>query len=149
MRGALEGFAYSRPQEVVLRDLDAFGHVNNAVFLTYVENARVSYLAQVVGARRRDQIRNIMVRVSISYRAQVSYEDELESGVRTERLGGKSFDLRYLIVRKSDGETVAEAESVQVMYDFDADRSIELPAEWRRAIEAHDGLSGGVREGPA
>jgi acyl-CoA thioester hydrolase len=137
---AVDGFPFSMRQGVVLRDLDAFGHVNNAVFLTYVENARVAYLRDVVGARTREEIRNIMASVTIDFRAQVSYGDELEIGVRTERIGTKSFQLVYRMVRQ-DGEVAAEATSAQVMFDFDANRAIEVPPEWRSAIEGHDGLS--------
>ncbi len=136
---ALDGFAFSLRQAVVLRDLDGFGHVNNAVYLTYVENARVAWLAAVVGARRPEEIRNIMASVTIDFRSQVSYGDELEIGVRAERLGNKSFGLRYLLVR-GDGEVAAEATSAQVMFDFEREESIPLPDEWRRAIAAHDGL---------
>lgn len=123
-----------------MRDLDGFGHVNNAVYLTYVENARVAYLRQVVGARTLEEIRNIIAGVTIEFRAQVSYGDELEIGVRTDRIGTKSFQLAYRIVRQ-DGEVVAEVSSTQVMFDFDANRAIAVPGEWRSAIETYDGLS--------
>jgi acyl-CoA thioester hydrolase len=136
---AVEGFPFSLRQEVTMRDLDGFGHVNNAVYLTYVENARVAYLREVVGVTTRQEISNIMARVTIDYRAQVDYGDELEIGVRTERIGTKSFQLLYRIVRQ-DGEVAADVTSTQVMFDFDANQAIEVPAEWRRAIEAHDGL---------
>lgn len=138
---AVDGFRFSRPQEVVLRDLDGFGHVNNAVFLTYVENARVSYLREVVGARYLEEIRNVMARVEIDFRAEVSYGEELESWVRTERIGGKSFNLHHRIVRE-DGELAAEARTVQVMYDMEERRGIEVPADWRAAIARYDGLEG-------
>jgi acyl-CoA thioester hydrolase len=137
---AVDGFAFSTPQEIVLRDLDSFGHVNNAVYLTFVENARIAYLREVVGAVRRDEIRNIMAAVSLEFRAEVSFEDELEIGVRTDRIGTKSFQLSYRLVRR-DGEVAVDATSTQVMFDFDAGRAIEVPEEWRRAIEAHEGLT--------
>jgi acyl-CoA thioester hydrolase len=135
---AVEGFSFSVPQEVTLRDLDGFGHVNNAVYLTYVENARVAYLAEVVGARTPLQIRNIMASVTVEFRAQISYGDELEIGVRTERIGTKSFQLAYRIVRQG-GEVAAEVTSAQVMFDFEANRAIEVPPEWRRAIAKYEG----------
>jgi acyl-CoA thioester hydrolase len=134
---AVEGFRFSTAQEVVLRDLDSFGHVNNAVYLTFVENSRIDYLREVVGMRRRDEIRNIMASVSIEFRAEVSFEDELEIGVRAERLGTKSFSLAHRMVR-GDGLVAVEATTVQVMYDFDAGRSIEIPDDWREAIAAYD-----------
>jgi acyl-CoA thioester hydrolase len=141
---SVEGFAFSIRQEVVMRDLDAFGHVNNAVFLTYAENARVAYLREVVGVRRRQEIRNIMASVRLDFRDQVSYGDELEIGVRVERIGTKSLTMRYRMVR-GDGALAAEATSAQVMFDFEANESIAVPDDWRRAIEAHDGLGPAAR----
>ena len=136
---AVEGYAFSTRQEIVLRDLDSFGHVNNAVYLTFIENARIDYLRNVVGAARRDEIRNIMAAVSLEFRAEVPFEDELEIGVRTVGIGTKSFQLSYRLVRK-DGVVAVDATSTQVMFDFDAGIAIEVPEDWRRAIEAHDGL---------
>jgi acyl-CoA thioester hydrolase len=138
MSDPLEGFRFSISQPVVLRDLDAFTHVNNAVYLTYAENGRVAYLKELVGAITYQQIRNIMARATIDYRAEASYGDVLTIGVRTERIGTKSFELAYRIVRQ-DGEVVADVASVQVMFDFDEGRTIAMPEDWRRAIEAYEG----------
>ena len=139
----MEGYPFSLRQEVVLRDLDGFGHVNNAVYLTYVENARVGYLREVVGVAGLADIRNVMASVTLEFRAQLGFGDELEIGVRAERLGNKSFDLRYLLTR-GDGVPAAEASSVQVMFDFERGEAVPVPAEWRQAIAAHDGIEAGA-----
>lgn len=59
-------FMHERP--VMLRDLDAFGYVNNAVYLTYVENARVGFLSEVAGLRTIEQIGNVMASATLDYR---------------------------------------------------------------------------------
>lgn len=135
---AIDGFRFSISQPVVLRDLDGFDHVNNAVYLTYAENGRVAYLKEVVGAARRPQIRNVMANASIEFRAALTYGDVVEIGVRVKSIGGKSFALEYRLARQ-DGEVVAEVASTQVMFDFDAGRAIAVPEDWRHAIEAYEG----------
>lgn len=130
----LEGFRFTTWQEVVLRDLDAFGHVNNAVYLTYIENGRVAYLRDVVGAVRVEQIRNVMATVTVDFRGEATYGDRLEIGVRTEAIGNRSFKLAYRLAREG-GDIVAEATSVQVMYDTEAGVSIPVSPQWRAAIE--------------
>ncbi|MHB1537689.1 MAG: acyl-CoA thioesterase [Solirubrobacteraceae bacterium] len=135
---SLDGFRFRHDQQVVLRDLDGFDHVNNAVYLTYAENARVAYLREVVGAIRREQIRNVMASAAIQFRGEASYGDRLRIGVRTDSIGNRSFELAYRILR-DDGALVAEVESVQVMYDFQAGASIAVPDRWRSAIEAYEG----------
>jgi acyl-CoA thioester hydrolase len=131
-------FRYLHRQLVSLRDLDGFGHVNNAVYLTYLENARVGYLGEVVGARTLPDISNIMASVKIEYRGPASYGDVIEVGVSTERIGTKSFDLAYR-VSADDGRLLAEATSIHVMFDYDRDESIVVPADWRERISAYEG----------
>lgn len=125
---------------MVLRDLDAFGHVNNAVYLTYIENARVAYLKEVVGARRVDEIRNIIASVTINYRESATYGDVVEVGVRIDRIGTKSFVLVHEI-QTSDGRPLVDATSVQVMYDYDRDESIPFPDDWLEMVERYEGAS--------
>jgi acyl-CoA thioester hydrolase len=134
---AVDGFRFSISQPVVLRDLDGFDHVNNAVYLTYVENGRVAYLREIVGAARRTEIGNIMASATLEFRAPLSYGDTVEIAVRVESIGTKSFQLAYRLVR-ADGEVVADASSAQVMFDFATDRTIPVPAQWREAIAAHE-----------
>lgn len=137
---AVEGFRFSCRQEVSPRDLDGFGHVNNAVYLTYMENGRVAYLREVVGVRRLEEVRNVMARVNVEFNAPASFGDVLAVGVRCEQVGNKSFGLRYAILRE-DGACVAAATSTQVMFDFEAQRSVPVPVAWRRSLETYDGLA--------
>jgi acyl-CoA thioester hydrolase len=136
---AVDGFRFSIRQEVSPRDLDGFGHVNNAVYLTYMENGRVGYLREVLGVRRLEEVRNVMASVTIEFQTPASFGDVLEVGVRCEQIGNKSFGLRYAVVHE-DGACVATATSAQVMFDFDAQRSISMPSAWRQSLETYDRL---------
>jgi acyl-CoA thioester hydrolase len=141
----LAGFRFTLSQPVVLRDLDAFGHVNNAVYLTFAENGRVAYLKEVVGAEKYEQIRNIIAHATIEFRSEATYGDVVTVGVRTDRIGTKSFHLVYRIARQ-DGTTVADIESVQVMFDFAAGQAIEVPDDWRARMSEYDGLDRGTAQ---
>jgi acyl-CoA thioester hydrolase len=134
----MEGFRFVLSQPVVLRDLDGFGHVNNAVYMTYIENARVAYLWEVVDATSIDKIRNIIASVALEFRAPATYGETIEVGTRVERIGTKSFVLRHEI-RTSDGRLLAEATTTQVMYDYDSDATVPVPDDWRRLIDAYEG----------
>jgi acyl-CoA thioester hydrolase len=141
---AIDGFRFSLRQEVSPRDLDGFGHVNNAVYLTYMENGRVAYLRDVLGVRRLEEVRNVMASVTVEFQVPASFGDVLEVGVRCEQIGNKSFGLRYAVVRE-DGACVATATSAQVMFDFEAGRSIPVPTAWRHSLETFDRLTGEER----
>jgi acyl-CoA thioester hydrolase len=126
----VEGFDFVHRETVRFRDLDSLGHVNNAVFLTYLEEARIAYLVPL-GAEASDMI---LARVEIDFRAPLRMGDELEIGVRPARVGTKSFDLEYEV--QSGGTLAAEAKTVLVSYDYVTRRPVELPESWREALAA-------------
>lgn len=145
MTASLDGFRFVWSQPVVLRDLDGFGHVNNAVYLTYVENSRVDYFREVLGVERPIDLRNIIASVTLNFRSQASYGDTLLVGARVERIGTKSLTI-YHEVRTVDGRLVADATTTQVAFDYQRDETIPVPEEWRRTLaefEGNPGLAGG------
>jgi acyl-CoA thioester hydrolase len=121
-------------ERVRFRDLDVLGHVNNAVFLTYIESARVAFLLHRGTATSLQDMSVIVARIEIDFRAPVAFGEEVEIEVRASRLGGKSFDLDYEL-RVGD-RLVAAAKSVQVAYDYAKGEAIELPDEWRERLAA-------------
>jgi acyl-CoA thioester hydrolase len=121
-------------ERVRFRDLDAMGHVNNAVFLTYIESARVGFLQDLGAATTLGDMSIIVARIEIDFRAPVGFGDEVEVAVRASRFGGKSFDLDYTL--RVGGKVVAEAKSVLVSYDYDKGEAVELPDEWREKLAA-------------
>jgi acyl-CoA thioester hydrolase len=121
-------------EHVRFRDLDPMGHVNNAVFLTYIEQARVAFLAQVGAATGLEEMNMIVARVEIDFKAPVRLGQEVEISLRASRFGTKSFDFDYVL--RVDGEIVAQAKSVQVAYDYDRREPVSLPTEWRDRLTA-------------
>jgi acyl-CoA thioester hydrolase len=99
-------------EHVRFRDLDALGHVNNAVYATFLEQARIQFLRRF-GATQEDMI---LARLEIDFRAPVSFDAEVEIEVRPARIGRKSFGLDYTM--RVDERVVAEAKSVLVAYDY-------------------------------
>ena len=121
-------------ERVRFRDLDALGHVNNAVFLTYIESARVAFLIGLGAATTLEDMAIIVARIEIDFRAPVGFGEEVEIGVRASRFGDKSFDLDYEL--RVDGEIVAEAKSVLVGYDYDKGETVTIPDDWRERLAA-------------
>ena len=133
----MEGFRFVYPQEVAFRDLDVFGHVNNAVYLTYLENARIAYLREVLGLDSVDDLLVIVANVNIDFRTRASLGETLEIGARTSRIGTKSFDLDHEI-RGPDGRLVAAAATTLVTFDYRGDATMPVPDLWRERIEAYE-----------
>ncbi len=126
----MEGFDFVYRDTVRFRDVDAMGHVNNAVYLTYLEDARIAFL-RPLGADVPDMI---LARAEIDFRAPLAEGDELEIGVRPVRVGTKSFELEYE-VRVGD-EVAAEAKTVIVSYDYASGRPVAVPDHWREKLAA-------------
>ena len=104
----MEGFRFVHAQEVTFRDLDVFGHVNNAVYLTYIENARIGYMREVLGVESLEDLLVIVAKVNVDFRSRASLGEVLEIGARVSRIGTKSFDLDHE-VRGPDARLVAAA----------------------------------------
>ena len=127
-------FPFVYRETVRFRDLDPMGHVNNAVFLTYLESARTAFLVELDLAREIQDLPLIVARVEIDFRSPVRFGETVEIGVRAARFGEKSFDLEYEL--RAAGRLAAEAKSVCVAYDYAAGRTVALPPVWRERMAA-------------
>lgn len=114
---------------VRFRDCDPYGHVNNAVYLTYLENSRFALW------KAQDIKGVILARAEVDYRAQATYGDELEVRARLAALGRSSFQYEYEIRDLSSGVTVLTAKTVQVHFDYDAQRPVEMSDEFRAKLQ--------------
>jgi acyl-CoA thioester hydrolase len=120
--------------EIRWRDLDAYGHVNHIVFLTYLEEARDEWLGSSLGdpALVWDYV---VARVEIDYRRELTLEDDaVLARCSLERLGTKSLVTSEAVVTRG-GETAAEAKSVLVARDEETGRSRVISEEERTAFE--------------
>jgi acyl-CoA thioester hydrolase len=126
----MEGFPYVHHETVRFRDVDELGHVNNAVFLTYLEEARIGFLVPK-GAEASGMI---LARVEVDFQAPLRTGDELEIGVRPVGVGTKSFELEYEI--RTRDTVAARAKTVLVSFDYETGRSVEVPEAWREALAA-------------
>ena len=122
----MDEFPFVHRDHVRFRDCDAMGHVNNAVFSTYLEEARIGVLGGLEPF--------ILARVEIDFRSQLRAGEEVEVGSRCSRIGTKSFELQHQI--RADGRVVADARSVLVGYDYEAEQSVALSDEIRRRLSA-------------
>jgi len=130
----VDGFPFVHRDTVRYRDLDAWGHVNNAVYLTYCEDARMAYLAHLGLMRTVAEAQMILARAEIDFRSPTRAGEELEIGVRPGRVGTKSFVLDYE-VRTAD-RLLAESRSVLVAYDYERAEAVDIPDEWRSVLAA-------------
>ncbi|ELZ98696.1 putative thioesterase [Haloferax mucosum ATCC BAA-1512] len=118
---------------VRFRDHDSFGHVNNAVYATYCEQARVRYFEDVMGVPLSDP-HIVVAHLELDYQAPIEGVGTAEVEVEAGEIGDKSFPLYYTVSYES--EVVATGETVQVAMD-ETGRPTRVPDSWRDAIAAH------------
>lgn len=127
----LFGFIYGAT--VQFGDLDVLGHVNNLTYLRIAQTSRVDYLQQICGAPYNG-LTYVLARVTVDFKAQGFYKDELACGTRVSRLGTKSFDVFQQIMRIADSQVMAEVHSVMVALADDHVTSQPIPDRWRDDI---------------
>jgi acyl-CoA thioester hydrolase len=110
------------PIEVRFRDCDAMGHVNNAVYLTYLEIARFAYWKAADIGRLEGDISYIIARVEIDFRASAKTGDIVDVALAVRAIGRTSFTMEYEI-RDGEDRLLVTARSVQVAYDYAAGKS--------------------------
>lgn len=130
-------FKFKHAIEIRFRDIDAFHHVNNAVYLTYLEQARVMYLREL--ELFGPSMAMILARNEIDYRKAVFLGDKLEVWASVSKIGNKSLEFSY--EAHANGQLCASASSVHVWYDFERNQSLAVPVEVRSKLEQYEGRS--------
>lgn len=145
MSEAPEAYEFVTTVPVRYTDVDTYGHVNNATYATYLEEARIDYLQEVLGDEARSitaesdgDVGMVVANLELQYRHSVGLVDSVEVGVRVPRLGDSSFPMEYEI--RSDGDVAAEGATTMVAFDRAEGASRALPETWRERFEAFEGL---------
>lgn len=132
-------FKHKTPIQLRFKDGDIMGHVNNANHLTYIELARIKYFEDVVGsdASWSQQHGIILAHVSIDYKQPLYVRDQVFVYTRCSKLGKKSIELSWVIVREKNGaeEIIAQGIAVLVCYDYTENKPTEVPEAQKQKIE--------------
>ena len=126
---------YETNFDVQFRDLDAMGHVNNAVYASYLEQARIQYVQDIVETPFTD-IEAVIANLEIEFRRPIEYDETVTVALRAGELGATSVPIEYEI--RTENGVAATAETLLVAYDSDAGEPRPIPDDWREAIEAHE-----------
>jgi len=132
----MKSYHFFQPIAVRYGDLDPQGHVNNARFVTYLEQARVAYIRHLGlwDGRSYLEIGFIIAHLEIDYRAPILLGHPVQVGVRVSRLGEKSLTMDYRIQDPKTDRVYADATTVLVGFDYHAGRSLVIPETWREVM---------------
>ncbi len=138
----MSDFNFYHPIEVRYGDLDPQGHLNNAKYLTYMEQARIAYIRHLGLWSGGDfmTIGVILAEARVTFKAPIHWGQPVRVGVRFSRLGNKSFDVHYTIEDAETGIEYATGFTVQVAYDYQTGKTIPIPDHWREKITKFENL---------
>ncbi|MEZ4800692.1 MAG: thioesterase family protein [Flavobacteriales bacterium] len=124
--------------EIRFADLDTMGHVNNAIYLSYFEQARIHFFRQFFGGKWDWRKHGILVaRNEIDYKVSILLRDDVRIYVGCKHMGSKSFTLDYRITVERDGQEVVASTgaSVLVCFNHSDGKTAPIPDEWRTVFE--------------
>ena len=139
MAEKLSDYKFKTPIPIRFTDIDAVGHVNNAIYLTYFEIARFNYWHEIINWNLR--VNGVVVgRTEVNYLKPVTFGDEIACYVRISRIGNSSFDVMQVLVKIApEGEEICTTgKAVCISYDYKANKSVPIPAIERQKIIDYD-----------
>ncbi len=143
MTTSIKDFKHKIKIKVRFSDLDAMRHVNNATYLTYLEEARIAYYKDIFNMPKKDlDFSAVVAKIEISYLQPIVLGEEVEVLSRTVKFGKKSSDIENLIVVERNGEKIVAAQTFTklVSYDYETLQSIETPADVVKQIREFEGI---------
>lgn len=129
------------PINIRFVDIDAFGHVNNAHYLTFAEQGRMSYFAEVFGEVIDWKHQGfILASATVDYKIPVLLNDKISVYLKCVGVGSKSFTMEYALVEETNAVQVVKAlmKTVLVAYDYLTLHSILVPEEWTKRLKNYD-----------
>ena len=128
--------AYTLAIQATLRDTDALGHVNNAVYVNWFEEVRTSYVCSRRGLKTMTEVDFILASTTIHFRSPVYMLETIDMRCAPVRIGRTSWDLAYEGHAREGGRLVVEGISTQVQYDYAARTKAPIPESWRALLTA-------------
>jgi acyl-CoA thioester hydrolase len=132
----MDGYTFSIDIEPQYRDLDPNGHVNQAVYTSYCEQARAAYWEEVIG-QRHDRAPVALVSSEFEYTAELTLGETVTVYQRIDDLGESSIPFAYEL--RTNGGTAATGSVVLLSFDREERRTTPIPKRWRSAIVDYEG----------
>ena len=134
----LEDFPLIARFSVPFADVDMMRHVNNVAYIRWAETMRAEYFAQVMRTPINGDHGMIQATINFTYERQLEYREPIAVGVKIPRIGNKSFDFYYEVWSEAQANRAAHGVTTMVAFDFQANRTIAVPEDWRSAISEYE-----------
>ncbi len=129
---------------VLWGNMDAFGHVNNLIYMRWFESGRIAYLEAMgtMGAEADQALAGIgpiLGHTNCRFRIPLEYPDTVTVGVRVTEIGEDRFNMEHKVVSHQHGKVAAEGNGLVVCVDYQRGGKVAVPDRWREAIARIEG----------
>ena len=133
-------FRFKMKLDIRWSDMDEMRHVNNAVYLTYFEQARVYYFHEACQWNWKE-IGAILANAHVDYLRPVVFPNDTYVYVRTSKLGNKSFEVSYIItsIVKGEEQLTTTGSTTMVLFDYQTNKSVPMPGYLRERLSNYEG----------
>lgn len=132
-------FRHCMPMQIRFTDIDMLGHLNNNIYLQFMDLAKIDYFENVLGRRvDMSHLNMVVVNVEIDFLSATFFGEQVEVWTQTTHIGNKSLRLEQRVVESSTREIKAVARTVMAGYDAATNHGMAIQPEWRRAICAFE-----------
>lgn len=132
-------FKHTVPLQLRFNDVDKFGHVNNAVYLTFYDLGKTDYFGSVCPNVNWEKDAIMVVHIDVDFVSQIYSTDQIAVQTAVTGIGTKSFDLAQRVIDIPTGDVKCVCRSTMVAYDLAEHTSTALKQEWIDAICAYEG----------
>jgi acyl-CoA thioester hydrolase len=134
-------YRFYHPVEVRYGDLDPQGHLNNAKYLTFMEQTRVQYFLKLGlwDGGSFMHIGIILADAQVTFKAPILFGQDVRVGMRVSKIGKKSITMEYCIQEAGTGQIFATGTSVAVAYDYLKAITVPVSDAWRQVISDFEG----------
>ncbi len=136
----MTSFRHTCDVQMRFNDLDLFGHINNTVYLQYMDLGKEQYISRVIGdIFSNENEAMVIVNLNCDYFQITKHKESLEVRTRVDSIGKHSLTFEQEVVSKATGEVKCRCRTVMVGFSPARNESIEIPPHWRKAISEYEG----------
>ncbi len=128
---------HSTPIELRFADLDAYGHVNNATYFTYLETARTKLFYNMFVQFMSQSLLFLVVKAECEYKLPIEMQDEVIVTLEMTRIGHSSFDIDYEL-HNGNGKVFGLAKTVMICYDGISKKPTRIPESFKQLMLSND-----------
>ncbi len=135
----IKSFRHRMPLQMRFNDIDMLGHLNNSVYLTFMDLAKTRYLMEILGGKLEwDKIGVVIVNINCNFFAPTFFEDKIEVETAVVAIGEKSLTIEQTIYSPDTGQVKCECRTIMSGFDVRTNTSAKIPDEWIEALEKYE-----------